>query len=183
MAHSKIYTKTGDDGTTALFDGLRVQKDDPRVALFGEVDEINACVGLATAQLKTEEAGLQENLFDVQRDLFALGARLANPQDKKQKDKADFGEDRIIRLETQIDEMDASLKPMTNFILPGGSAAAAALHLARTVCRRAERTLVTFHHHIPVNEIYLRYLNRLSDYLFVAARYANKLEETDDIPW
>jgi cob(I)alamin adenosyltransferase len=179
----KIYTKSGDDGTTALFDGTRVSKDDDRVDVYGDIDETNSAIGLAASYLKTEEAGLQENLFDVQRDLFALGAKLANPAEKKQKEKADFTEEKILRLEYQIDEMEKSLKPMTNFILSTGCPASAALHLARTICRRAERRLVTFMRDQSVDPIYEKYLNRLSDYLFVAARFANHLEETDDIPW
>lgn len=179
----KIYTKTGDDGTTSLFDGTRVSKDNERVQVYGDLDELNATIGLAASFLSTEFAGLQEDLFDVQRDLFALGAKMANPTEKKQKEKSDFAEDRITRLEHLIDKMEATLKPMASFILPGGTSAAAGLHLARTVCRRAERALVAFHHHTPVAEIYLHYMNRLSDYLFVAARYANKVAETEDIPW
>jgi cob(I)alamin adenosyltransferase len=179
----KIYTKTGDDGTTALFDGSRVSKDADRVDLYGEIDEINATVGLAASFLKINESGLQENLFDVQRDLFALGARLANPQDKIQKEKSEFTEDKVTRLEKQIDDMEKFLKPMTSFILPGGVPASGALHVARTICRRAERKLVAFNKKEAIDGLYIRYLNRLSDYLFVAARYANKLEEMVDIPW
>ncbi len=177
----KIYTKTGDDGTTALFDGSRVAKDNVRVSLYGEIDELNAAVGFAASLLK--DVALQGRLYDVQKDLFALGAKLANPQAKKQKDKADFGIEKITTLEHQIDHMEKSLTPMTNFILPGGTPAAGALHLARCICRRAERSLTSFSKSEMLDPNYLIYLNRLSDYLFVAARFANFLENTADVPW
>lgn len=179
--HLKIYTKTGDDGTTALFDGRRVGKDSERVTLYGEIDELNAVVGLAAAFLS--DLDLLDRLFKTQKDLFALGARLANPGEKKQKTKSDFGATHVTRLEQEIDAMEARLTPMKNFILPGGSPAAAALHLARTVCRRAERRLVRFRAVEAVDEIYLIYLNRLSDYLFVCARLANHLAGREDVPW
>lgn len=177
----KIYTKTGDDGTTALFDGTRVGKDDERVTVYGDVDELNAYVGLGASLLK--DASLKNELYGIQKDLFALGAKLANPKERKQKAKADFDESKVTALEQSIDRMEARLKPMTNFILPGGTPASAALHVARTVCRRAERLMVALARKEPLDEIYVKFINRLSDYLFVAARFANYLEKCEDIPW
>lgn len=177
----KIYTKTGDDGTTSLFDGTRVGKDDPRVVVYGDIDELNACIGLAAGF--TPASDLKTTLYGIQKDLFALGAKLANPKERKQKQKADFCEDKITILEKEIDRMEAALKPMTNFILPGGTHASGVLHLARTVCRRAERLLVAFARTEDLDAIYVKFLNRLSDYLFVAARYANHLERCADVPW
>lgn len=177
----KIYTKTGDDGTTALFDGTRVIKSHERVDLYGDVDELNSVVGVAASFLP--ECDLRGELYQIQRDLFALGAKLANPKEKKQKDKADFSEDRVLHLEKSIDRMERALSPMTSFILPGGSNASAFLHLARTVCRRAERKLVALSNHETLDPLYIHYLNRLSDHLFVAARFANHLANTPDVPW
>lgn len=177
----KIYTKTGDDGTTSLFDGTRVSKDHERVDLYGEVDELNGIVGLSMTFLK--ENSLKTTLFQIQKDLFALGAKLANPQHKKQKDKADFDESKITFLENQIDDMEAKLSPMKNFILPGGTSASGVLHLARCVCRRCERKIVHLNKTEAMDGLHIKYLNRLSDYLFVAARFANHLENTSDIEW
>lgn len=178
---TKIYTKTGDDGTTSLFDGSRVGKDDARVAVYGDVDELNGIIGMAAAFLEAND--LRTTLYRIQKDLFAFGAKLANPAARKQKEKADFGEDKISFLESEIDRMETSLPPMTNFILPGGSPAAAALHVARCVCRRAERLLVAFARSTALDPLYVKFLNRLSDYLFVAARTANRLAGRDDVPW
>lgn len=177
----KIYTKTGDDGTTALFDGTRVKKNNARIDLYGDVDEINAAVGLANSFVS--DRPFKAMLHQVQKGLFALGARLANPKDKKQKDKAQFDAAKITWLENQIDSMQEKITPMKTFILPGGNTAAGALHVARTVCRRAERKLVGLTNKHPLDPVYLKYLNRLSDYLFVAARYANHLVGEEDIPW
>lgn len=179
----KIYTKTGDDGSTSLFDGTRVSKASARVDLYGEIDELNGVIGLAASFV--QDPDFLKTLYAIQKDLFAFGAQLANPQKKKQKDKSDFGDEKITALETQIDAMETKLKPMTSFILPGGSHASGCLHLARSVCRRAERKLVHFAEEPEhgIEDIYLKYLNRLSDHLFVAARYANFLEGKDDVPW
>ncbi len=177
----KIYTKTGDDGSTSLFDGTRVDKCHDRVSLYGEIDELNSCLGVATSFC--QHSDLSIHLKNIQRDLFALGAQLANPKHKKQKDKADFNEDKITLLEEQIDKMESVLEKMTNFILPGGSHLSAFLHLARTICRRAERHLVAFARYEECDLVYLHYLNRLSDYLFVVARYANHLDKVQDIAW
>jgi len=177
----KIYTKTGDDGTTALFDGTRVRKDDERVELYGDVDELNGILGLANSFIIN--ADLKKAIQSIQKDLFALGAQLANPKHKQQKEKADFDETKVTWLENQIDQMEKALNPMKSFILPGGSSSSGSLHLARSVCRRGERKLVHFATKKDVDPLYIKYINRLSDYLFVAARYANFLEGKEDIPW
>lgn len=177
----KIYTKTGDDGTTSLFDGTRVKKNNARVDLYGNIDELNACIGLALSHSKDEV--FKNTVFIVQKDLFALGAQVANPKHKKQKEKSDFDESKIRNLEEQIDSMEKSLPELTSFILPGGTPSASAFHIARTVCRRTERLLVKVMQNEKIDPIFLEYVNRLSDYLFVCARYANFLENEDDIPW
>lgn len=183
----KIYTKTGDDGTTALFDGSRVLKNDVRVAAYGDVDELNGCIGLALSFSLSSD--LQVPLKRIQKELFALGAKLANPASRSQKSKADFAEALVLQLENEIDAMEARLTPMQNFILPGGCPTSAALHLARSVCRRSERNLLVLFQATQTDfsqgeaGILLRYINRLSDYLFVCARLANRLENIEDIPW
>jgi len=187
----KIYTKTGDDGTTALFDGTRVPKHHTRVDLYGDVDELNSCLGIAVSFIKDKT--FQAELKNIQKDLFALGSKFANPKEKKHppkadqpqagKDKADFGDEKILALEKAIDRMEVSLQPMKSFILPGGSPASAFLHHTRTICRRAERKLTAFSEREGMESLYTKYLNRLSDYLFVAARFANHLEKTPDVPW
>lgn len=177
----KIYTKTGDDGTTSLFDGSHVGKDNPRVALYGDIDELNGFIGLAMSH--SRDTALNSVLTRIQKDLFALGAKLANPGEKPLKDKTNFGEDKVGFLEREIDKMEANLAPMKSFILPGGAPSAAALHVCRAVCRRAERAFVALDRKDSLEYVYLRYLNRLSDYLFVAARHANRLEGREDIPW
>ena len=177
----KIYTKTGDDGTTSLFDGTRVSKHDMRVELYGTSDELNSVLGLAVSFCQSED--LTTRLLQIQRDLFALGAKLANPKEKKQKEKADFDDSHTDRLESEIDKMEAELPQMTSFILPGGTPAAAQLHHARTICRKLERLMVSHQKQIDMPSTYLEYVNRLSDHLFVCARYANHSEGTKDIPW
>lgn len=178
----KIYTKTGDDGTTSLFGGKRLPKDDLRVAAYGDIDELNAHVGVALTKLRdqNEIAGF---LTIIQNVLFALGAGLSNPEQKKQKSKADFGDDKTLALEGWIDRMEQKLKPMKTFILPGGGEGAACLHLCRTVCRRAERTMITLHQKESLPAGYLVFVNRLSDFFFVAARYANHLKSISDVAW
>ena len=172
---NRIYTRAGDGGTTRLVSGETVSKADPRVAAYGEVDELNAVVGLARLHTAADP-DLDAMLARIQNDLFDLGADLATPD----RGAAGVGALRIIagqvdRLEREIDALNASLSPLTSFVLPGGSAAAAALHLARTVCRRAERAAVSFAsvEDASAHACALRYLNRLSDLLFVAARFAN----------
>jgi cob(I)alamin adenosyltransferase len=168
----KIYTKTGDGGETGLVDGSRVPKDHARVAAFGDVDEANAAIGLARVHAGPE---LSQLLDGIQRDLFAIGAQVADPraQVAARKEKAALAPARIVDLEKAIDERDARMPPLTSFILPGGTPLAAALHLARTVCRRAERAVLAAGRTETVDPLILVYLNRLSDLLFVLARHAN----------
>lgn len=170
---NRIYTKTGDKGTTGLGDGSRVSKHALRIAAYGTVDEANATVGLARLHTKGE---LDQMLARIQNDLFDLGADLCLPEGGKKRRRGEalrIVEPQIARLECEIDKMNAGLKPLTSFILPGGTPAAAYLHLARTVMRRAERLMVELAESEKVNPAAIQYANRLSDHLFVAARYAN----------
>src|SRR6185369_8862306 len=178
----KIYTKTGDTGQTSLFDNTRVSKADARVDAYGEVDELNACLGTARAAGVDEEiAAIVESL---QKDLFALGARLADPATRiaARVDKVVIGNDAVERIELTIDRLEATLPPLRRFILPGGSAAGAALHLARTVCRRAERRVIGLGSG-AVDPILIVYLNRLSDLLFVMARAVNHRAGVAETEW
>jgi cob(I)alamin adenosyltransferase len=178
----KLYTKTGDQGETSLFDGTRVSKTHPRVAAYGEVDELNACLGLARA------AGLDEELAGmavrIQKDLFALGARLADPRHKiaDRVTKAVIDEADVRRLEEWIDGLEAGLEPLRHFVLAGGVPAGAALHVARTVSRRAERAVLLVGAD-AVEPVLMVYLNRLSDLLFVMARAANQRAGAAEIVW
>jgi cob(I)alamin adenosyltransferase len=178
---NKIYTRTGDDGTTGLVDGSRTPKDAPRMAAIGDVDELNTTLGVVAIHLGGEALA---RIRMIQNDLFDLGADLATPGD-------DFtpGEmtlrivpAQVTRLEEELDAMNADLLPLTSFILPGGSPAGAALHIARATCRRAERTAVAAARDVPLNPQALTYLNRLSDYLFVMGRAVNN-NGADDILW
>jgi cob(I)alamin adenosyltransferase len=176
----KIYTKTGDKGTTSLIYGQRVAKNDGRVEAYGSCDETNSMIGLALSYLKNtqfEEKSSLINIFNkIQTTLFHVGAELATPTGKEVKWK--LRDEDIAELEKQIDKWDSVLPPLTNFILPGGHPVGAALHVARTVVRRAERSAVTLGD--DVNPLVLSYLNRLSDFLFVAARFVNaKLGEVE----
>ena len=177
----KIYTRTGDDGETSLFDGTRVRKSDPRVDAYGEVDELNAWLGLARANELGSE--LDEELAHIQRDLFALGAELADPADKiaKRVTKARLTDAETSRLETLIDRFETELPPLTRFIIAGGSPGGATLHVARTVCRRAERRIVSLEP--AVDPALLRYVNRLSDLLFVLARVINHRAGVKEMEW
>jgi cob(I)alamin adenosyltransferase len=182
----KIYTKTGDSGDTGLFDGSRVLKSDPRVAAYGDVDELNAWLGLVRATLDQAEIGGM--LERIQRDLFALGARLADPTHRiaERVTKAAISPDDITRLEGWIDTLEAELPPLRRFILAGGSSAGAMLHVARTVCRRAERAMVALQHAADGNAFepdLLVYVNRLSDLLFVMARAANRRAGSPETEW
>lgn len=179
---NRIYTRTGDAGTTGLVDGSRVAKTDPRLVAIGDVDEANSAIGVAIVAVGP--GPVADALTRVQNDLFDLGADLATPGD-------DFAPSdmtlrvvasQVARLETEIDAINAGLSPLTSFILPGGSAGAAALHLARAIVRRAERSAVAAAQAVPVNPQAVSYLNRLSDYLFVLARHANN-HGTADILW
>lgn len=180
---NRIYTRTGDGGDTALSDGSRVAKHDPRVEAYGTVDELNATLGLCRLHAADEMAA---RIAVIQNDLFDLGADLARP-DMAADDQAGYPVLRVIdpqvtRLEAEIDAMNAALSPLRSFILPGGSVLAAHLHLARTVARRAERRTTDLAAGGDVNAAAIRYLNRLSDWLFVAARVANG-GGADDILW
>jgi len=182
----KIYTKTGDDGETGLFGGGRISKDSVRVAAYGEVDEVNAALGLARALDPQEFADAL--LQRIQRDLFTTGAELATPDpDKLRKALARSGaaiaESDVTALEDAIDSHESRLEPLKNFILPGGTPKAATLHLARTVCRRAERAVVALARDEQISPAILRYLNRLSDLLFVLARAANAHAGRPDVKW
>jgi cob(I)alamin adenosyltransferase len=178
----KIYTRTGDAGQTALFDGSRVSKADPRVEAYGHIDELNAVLGQARAA--GVDPALDTWLERLQRDLFALGAQLADPASRiaPRVTKAALDAADIARLEQWIDEAEAGLPPLRRFVLPGGSAAGAALHLARTVCRRAERHIVGLGPE-AVDADLLAYVNRLSDLLFVLARLANTRAGVADQEW
>ncbi len=178
----KIYTKTGDTGETSLFDNTRVSKADARVDAYGEVDELNACMGVARAAGVDEEIGAL--IESLQKDLFALGARLADPSARiaARVEKVVIGSDSVERLELTIDRLEATLPPLRRFILPGGSPAGAALHLARTICRRAERRVIGLGSG-AVDPILLVYMNRLSDLLFVMARVVNQRSAIPETEW
>ncbi len=178
----KIYTRTGDSGETGLLGGTRVPKDHLRVAAYGEVDETNACLGLALAS--SDGARLNTLLRQVQADLFALGAELADVRrDPKRDAKSAVSEELVARLETEIDVREAKLPPLRAFVLPGGTPTAAHLHHARTVCRRAERAVVALAREAQVDPLAIVYLNRLSDLLFVLARYDNHVNRRKERTW
>jgi len=177
----KIYTRTGDTGETALFDNSRVSKADPRVDAYGEVDELNAWLGLVRAG--GLDADLDAELIRIQRDLFAVGAQLADPAERlaDRVTKAFVSDADVARLEHLIDRLEQELPPLTRFILPGGNAAGGAVHVARTVCRRAERRIVGL---VPAaDELLIRYVNRLSDLLFVLARAVNHRAGQPETEW
>jgi cob(I)alamin adenosyltransferase len=169
---TRIYTKTGDEGMTGLGGGRRVAKDSPRVRAYGTVDELNSAIGVALALGLSER--LAAVLGPIQNELFDLGSDLCWPEDDERRERIPTVKPKHVKqLETLIDELNAVVGPLTNFILPGGSPGAAQLHVARTVCRRAEREAITLSHEEPIGELVLPYLNRLSDALFVMARYEN----------
>jgi len=178
----KIYTKTGDAGQTGLFGGTRVSKASERVASYGDVDELNSLLGVICAHETDTELCAQ--LQRIQGELFTLGAELASTPDKAVNLGVDRLDDRDIeRFEHEIDALERDLAPLKSFVLPGGHSQAARLHLARTTCRRAERGVVALAASEPVRPEILRYLNRLSDLLFVMARHANFRAKVDDVPW
>lgn len=180
----KIYTRTGDAGETTLFGGGRVSKDHHRVVAYGTVDELNAGVGFAVT--KVGDPAIRERLRAVQHDLFALGAMLATPlrdDGSVHPHVPPLPRDRIAEMERWMDEAEEELAPLTEFVLPGGSDGAVALHLARTVCRRAERTVVHLAMLEPVDLDVVRYLNRLSDLCFTFARVENLRAEVPDVAW
>jgi cob(I)alamin adenosyltransferase len=179
----KIYTRTGDDGDTGLFDGTRVSKDHPRVAAYGDVDELNAWLGFVRAAIEKDQ-DLVQMLDRIQRDLFGLGARLADPARKiaERVTKATVSSQDIVRLEQWIDLLESELPPLRRFILAGGCTAGAALHVARTVCRRAERSTVRLGSEAVEPEVVI-YINRLSDLLFVMARAINHRAGAPEQEW
>lgn len=172
---TKIYTKTGDKGTTRLGDGTRVNKDHIRIEAYGTVDECNSAIGIVLALALPKI--IEETLTTVQHRLFDLGGELCLPG------QSIISPDDVVFLEKAIDELNQNLPPLKDFILPGGGMGASFCHLARTTCRRAERVLVTLHQKEPVNAETLKYLNRLSDYLFVAARTLAKHEGKNEVLW
>jgi len=179
----KIYTKRGDQGETDLLGGGRVSKDCARVEAYGAVDELNACLGQCATESSHDDLG--EIIRDIQSSLFDLGGYLASP-DTERREKASIPQledPDVERLEARIDVLEGELEPLKCFILPGGTRAAAALHLARTVCRRAERREIALHRVEPLSAAALRYLNRLSDLLFVMARVENRRAGVPDIEW
>lgn len=190
----KLYTKQGDDGGTVLFDGTRVRKHDARVCAYGDVDETNSFIGVAASMAQGLAASvsggarqdwqrLVDRLMHVQRDLFTIGAELATPISAPHRDKVPkIGESDIKRLEGWIDEASAAVPSLRQFILPGGAPAASALHVCRTVCRRAERNVVALGADCPNPQVVI-YLNRLSDLLFAWARCANAFSGVEDVPW
>jgi cob(I)alamin adenosyltransferase len=177
----KLYTRTGDAGETSLFDGTRVAKDDPRVEAYGDIDETHAWLGFARASSLDDD--VTRELVQIQRDLFALGAQLADPADKiaGRLTKAFVSDADVERLEQSIDRYETEVPPLRRFILAGGTPVGAALHVARTVCRRAERRMVTLQP--PVETVLLRYVNRLSDLLFVMARVVNHRGGVPEAEW
>ncbi len=176
----KIYTKTGDSGTTSLFGGKRVFKDDIRIEAYGTVDELNSFIGLLNTSF--HEATQNYFLTEVQKRLFTIGSNLASDPEKRMI-TPDVTDEDIHTLENAMDTMDQLLEPLKNFILPGGDTAVAYAHVCRTVCRRAERKVITLHHGSPVDPKIIVYLNRLSDYFFVLSRYIGHSRDVPEIPW
>jgi cob(I)alamin adenosyltransferase len=178
----KIYTRTGDAGETALFDGTRVSKADPRVAAYGDIDELNSVLGVVRAS--GVDARIAEVILEVQQDLHAIGARLADPRRRiaERVEKAQVSADSVTRLEEHIDAFELELPPLRHFILPGGSTPAASLHLARAVCRRAERQIAALGPDATEPTV-LTYVNRVSDLLFVLARVANHRAGVAETEW
>lgn len=184
----KIYTRTGDRGETGLFGGGRVAKDHHRVEAYGAVDELNAVIGLVVAALRAAgEDGIAARLELVQADLFTLGAHLATPSaedgGRATAHVPDLPSTRVAEMEGWIDEAEGELEPLRTFILPGGVESATRLHLARTVCRRAERRVITLAREVRLDDAVVVYLNRLSDLLFTLARLANRRAGASDVPW
>ena len=184
----KIYTKTGDEGTTALFGGTRVPKNNLRIDSYGTVDELNSWIGLVRDQPVSKQT--RDILIIIQDHLFTIGAILATPPEKEMLKNgterlniSKISDEDIAMLEREMDDMDADLPPMTHFILPGGNQSVSFCHITRTVCRRAERLAVDLNETTPIDPQVLRYLNRLSDYLFVLARKLSKELQADEIKW
>lgn len=176
----KIYTKTGDTGETSLYGGSRVPKDERRIEAYGTVDELNSLLGQCLSHNPTDR--IRDILNAIQKQLFRVGADLATPDDANARIER-LDETVIYEMEAWIDGLQEKLPPLKHFILPGGAVTGASLHMARTVCRRAERIVVTCHSQEPVNPLIITYLNRLSDLLFVMARYENQQQNEPETPW
>lgn len=178
---NKIYTRTGDDGSTGLVDGSRLSKDSLRVSAYGDVDETNATIGLVRLHLQSQD--IDAKLARVQNELFDLGADLATPLPGDGEKDAEYAlrivEGQVSRLEAELDDLNADMAALKSFVLPGGSAPSSYLHLARTICRRAERSMVALSHEERINPQALAYINRLSDYIFVMGRWCNAQGEGD----
>lgn len=172
-----IYTKTGDRGQTGLFSGKRVSKASLRIEAIGTVDELNSVIGFAISNIKNQKSNMTKELIEIQRDLFIIGATLANPKQKNDLSK------RIKKFEDLIDQMTNNLPPLFNFILPGGGMAGSSLHIARTIARRAERRIVSLSHKEKVAEDIRIYINRLSDLFLTMSRYINHKEKRKEIIW
>ena len=177
----KIYTKTGDKGETSLFGGQRVLKDDLRVECYGTIDELNSLLGLAITEVSESE--IIKVIQKIQNDLFDLGSELATPINKNIKNIPQISPDNISYLENGIDRFEKQLPELKQFILPGGTKGASLLHLARSVCRRGERLVVTLSKNVSISDDIVIYLNRLSDFLFVLARFENFVQNFPDINW
>lgn len=177
----KIYTKTGDEGTTALFGGKRVSKADLRIETYGTIDELNSFLGLVRDQEVNQKR--KDELIEIQDRLFTIGSVLATEPGNTKVKTPHLKEDDITFLEKKIDAMDADLPPMRSFVLPGGHASVSFCHVTRTVCRRAERICISLHSHDPVNPLIIKYLNRLSDYLFVLSRKVAHELNVEETPW
>ncbi|MCR4418309.1 MAG: cob(I)yrinic acid a,c-diamide adenosyltransferase [Ignavibacteria bacterium] len=179
----KIYTKTGDDGTTGLFGGKRVLKDDDRVETYGEIDELNSLIGLALSFVLSND--VKNDLKLIQNQLFNIGAFLATPVEDRTKLQylKNISDEDVVYIEKRIDYYDEKLPELKNFILPGGTKSAGFLHFARTVCRRCERKIVKFALKEEADKIYIKFFNRLSDFLFVIARYENHFAGFDEVEW
>ena len=184
---NKVYTRTGDSGQTRLVDGSKCYKDDLRVESYGTIDELNSCLGLCSELLIDENTKLFSEIIDfiyqVQNKLFNMGTQIAMPQTKQENDFPRLNASDVTGLENEIDKRNKDLSELTSFILPGGCKIAANLHIARNVCRRAERRLVSLHKNTPVEMVNLQYLNRLSDLLFVWSRYINISLNHDEKYW
>ena len=177
MPDNKVYTRTGDDGTTSLFSGKRVPKHNLRIQAYGTIDELNSWMGIIrdTAQSYNEE------IIGIQRDLLTIGAQLAN--DKAELPIPKIDADSVVYLEKEIDQMTLALPPLKNFVLPGGHTAISYTHLARSVCRRAERYITELNEHIPIDDEIIFYINRLSDYLFTLSRKLTQDLDVQEIKW
>ena len=180
---SKVYTLTGDKGTTSLVGGQRVAKDDIRVEAYGTVDELNAHIGMLAHAIKGKDAAVEQLIFKIQNKLFNLGAYLATEQNDVEAPVYGLSDDDVKAVEAMIDTLDEQLPPMRGFILPGGTRASVCCDICRTVTRRAERRVVTLAARQPLNPLAQRYLNRLSDFFFILARHCNVTSNVEEVVW